>query len=80
MNKPTARQRSPFGQFQLKGSHLKTDLAPLVPRPRATEMAEMRREGKSFEEIAEAVGLSVRTIKGRLAQAGFKSDGTARKS
>lgn len=78
MSKPTARQRSPFGQFQLKGSHLRTDLAPQVPRPKAIEMAAMRREGKTFEEISEAVGLTVRTVKGRLSEAGFKSDGNPR--
>lgn len=75
MDKPTARQRSAFGAFQMGKSHIKSGIAQVVPRPRATDMAEMRAAGKSFEEIAEAVGLRPGTVRTRLSQAGFGADG-----
>ena len=75
MSKPTARQRSSFGAFQMGTSHIKSNIAEIVPRAKATEMAEMRREGKTLEEIGEALGLSASTVRGRLNQAGFTSNG-----
>ena len=75
MNKPTARQRSAFGQFQMGRSHIKSNIAEVVPRPRAYDMAEMVRAGKSLDEVAETVGLSPSTVRGRLNNAGFSSNG-----
>ena len=73
MNKPSARQRSAFGAFQMSTSHIKSRVDQVIPRAKATDMAEMRREGKSLEEIGEAVGLSASTVRGRLTQSGFSS-------
>ena len=75
MEKPTARQRSSFGAFQMGTSHIKTNIAEIVPRASALEMAEMRRDGRSLEDIGEAMGISASTVRGRLNQAGFRSNG-----
>ena len=80
MEKPTARQRSAFGAFQMGASHIKSNIAAVVPRPRATEMAEMRRDGKTLEEVGEALGLSASTVRGRLNGAGFTAAGVPRKA
>ena len=78
MSKPTARQRSAFGQFQMGTSHIKSNIAEVVPRASALGMAEMRRAGKSLAEIGEAMGISASTVRGRLNQAGFTSNGVAK--
>ena len=79
MDKPTARQRSAFGAFQMGTSHIKSRLDEVIPRAKATDMAEMRREGKSLEEVGEALGLSPSTVRSRLNGAGFSSNGKPRK-
>lgn len=79
MDKPSARQRSAFGQFQMNTSHIKSRIDEVIPQAKATDMAAMRREGKSLEEVAEVVGLSTSTVRGRLNSAGFSSNGQPRK-
>ena len=73
--KRTARTRSAFGQFQMGTSHIKTNIDKVVPRPRATDMAEMLREGKTLEQVAEVMDLAVGTVRSRLNQSGFSSSG-----
>lgn len=73
MDRPTARQRSSFGAWQMSTSHLKSRIAEVIPRARAIDMAEMLREGKSLEEISQAMGIAVSTVRSRLSQSGFSS-------
>lgn len=74
-DKPTARQRSAFGAFQLKGSHLKTGGSPVLPKASAADMAYLLRDGKTLPEVAEEFSLSVSTIRHRLNDAGYTSHG-----
>lgn len=60
-------------------SHIKSRIDEVVPQAKATDMAEMRREGRSLEEVGEALGLSPSTVRGRLNSAGFSSNGLPRK-
>lgn len=75
MTEKSARTKSAFGQFQLNRSHIDvgTDYSKVVARPKASDMAEMLREGKTLEEISAAVGLSASTIKQRVSGAGWSA-------
>ena len=79
MSKPAARRGGACGHFPMHTSHFKSRLAEVIPRAKATDMAEMRREGKSLEEVGEALGLSPSTVRSRLNGAGFSSNGKPRK-
>jgi DNA-binding NarL/FixJ family response regulator len=78
---PSARYRSPFGQFQLSQSANGdgVDYSKVIPKPRSEDMARMLREGKTLEEVAEAVGLTVSRIKNRLSESGYTRSGEVRK-
>ena len=75
MTERTARNRSTFGAFHLNRTHLMSGDEPVVPKPRAYDMAEMLREGKTIDQVAEAVGLRPGTVRTRVTQAGWGSDG-----
>jgi len=77
--KRTARTMSSFGQFQMGRSHIKTNLDAVIPKPRATDMAEALRAGKTVEQVAEEFDLAPATVVRRLNIGGWNSHGQVKK-
>jgi DNA-binding NarL/FixJ family response regulator len=78
--KRTARTMSSFGQFQMGKSHIKTNLDAVIPKPRATDMAEALRSGKTLEQVGEEFDLAPATVRSRLASGGWSSNGEPRRA
>lgn len=80
MSSVPARERSGFGQFQLNRSKVDAGVNyGKVIRVPTSDMAEMLRDGATLEEVSDAFGLAVSTIRSRLATGGWSTTGEPKK-